>query len=251
MLKTRVIPCLLLRDKGLVKTIKFKDSRYIGDPINAVRIFSEKEVHELIFLDINASIKHRKIDIEMVQNIADECYMPFAVGGGITCIEDVDNILRNGAEKVVLNTSAVKNPLLIKEIAEKYGSQSIVVSIDAKKKLLSGYEVMIKGGKEKTSLKPEDHAKNVAKLGAGEIMINSIDNDGQMQGYDLNLIKQVSEAVNIPVIASGGAGIIQHLKEGVKNGASALAAGSMFVYHGARRAVLINFPSKEEIENAF
>jgi len=249
MLKIRVIPCLLLKGEGLVKSIKFKDHRYIGDPMNAVKIFSEKEVHELFFLDINASEEKRCISIETVANIADECYMPFGVGGGITNIKQIRDILSNGAEKVSINSTAVSNPLLIKETAEMFGNQSIVVSIDVKKKFFGGYEVYTCGGKKATGLDPVKHAINMEKHGAGEILINSIDKDGTMEGYDNKLIKLVADAVGIPVIACGGAGKLQDFANAVKEGhASAVAAGSMFVYHGPRNAVLINYPTIQQLK---
>ncbi|PIN69085.1 imidazole glycerol phosphate synthase subunit HisF [Candidatus Woesearchaeota archaeon CG11_big_fil_rev_8_21_14_0_20_43_8] len=250
MLKTRVIPCLLLKGKGLVKSIRFKDHRYIGDPMNAVKIFSEKEVHELVFLDITASKEGKRISTSTVADIADECYMPFAVGGGIKTIEDIHELLNNGAEKVSINTAAIENPGLIKEASRIFGNQSILVSIDAKKKMFGGYDVLLKG--KKTGIDPIKHAIDMEKMGAGEIMITSVDNDGKMEGYDLELVKMVSDAVSVPVIACGGAGSVKDLGDAVKTGnASAVAAGSLFVYHGPRRAVLINFPDKEELEGVF
>lgn len=249
MLKIRTIPCLLLKNKGLVKTLKFKDTRYIGDPINAVRIFSEKEVHELIFLDITASKENKKISNELIQKVADECYMPFGVGGGITSVEEIREILYNGAEKVIINTAAIENPNLIKDASKIFGNQSIVVCIDAKRKLTGSYEVFIKDGTQPTGLDPIKHAINMEKMGAGEIMINSIDRDGTMKGYDINLIRNIADAVNIPVIACGGAGKIEDLTDAVKNGhASAVSAGSLFVFYGQKKAVLINFPTKEELK---
>ena len=249
MINTRVIPCLLLKDKRLVKSIRFKDYIYLGDPINAVKIFSEKEVHELVFFDIMASKEDRTISLDVVRNIADECYMPFSVGGGIKKVEDIRLLLNNGAEKVVINTSAIENPSLIEESAEIFGSQSIVVCIDVKKKLFGSCEVLKKGGTELTGLDPVQHALNIEKLGAGEIIVNSIDRDGTMKGYDIEIIRSISDAVNIPVIACGGAGKIEDLRDAVYKGhASAVAAGSLFVFYGPRKAVLINFPIKQDIK---
>jgi len=249
MLKTRVIPVLLLQNKKLVKSIKFKDYTYLGDPINAVKIFSEKEAHELVFFDINASKQNKTISIDTVKKIADECYMPFSVGGGIKTIQDIHKILYNGAEKVVINTTSVKKPDLIKEASEVFGSQSIIVCIDVKRKFTGSYEVYINGGNTKTGLTPLDHAKKMEELGAGEIMINSIDRDGTMRGYDIEIIKKIADSVNIPVIACGGAGKLQDFSEVVYQGhASAVSAGSLFVFYGPKKAVLINFPTIEELE---
>lgn len=252
MFRPRVIPCLLLRNTGLVKTIKFKDARYIGDPINAVRIFNAKETDELIFLDINATKEKRKISIELLEKIADEAYMPFSVGGGIDSIEDIKQLLKTGVEKVSINSYAIENPQFIRDAANAFGSSTIIVSIDVKKKLLSRYEIYTRCGTKSTGLDPIKFAVKAAELGAGEILINSIDRDGTMEGYDIDLIKKVADAVDIPVIACGGAGKLTDLSEAyIKGNASAVSAGSMFVYHGPRRAVLINYPSKEELLSIF
>lgn len=250
MLKTRVIPCLLLKGLGLVKTIKFKDPKYVGDPINAVKIFNDKEVDELIFLDISATVEKKRPAIELITRIAGECFMPLAYGGGIGTIQDIQDILSLGAEKVSINTVAVETPELIRAAADLFGSQSIVVSIDVRKKLFGGYEVCIRGGKKATGLDPVAHAVRMEELGAGEILINSIDRDGTMQGYDTDLIKKVAGAVSIPVIACGGAGRVEDLGAAVKAGASAVSAGSMFVFRGRLRAVLINYPSIRELKEA-
>lgn len=252
MFRPRVIPCLLLEGKGLVKTIKFKDPKYLGDPINAVRIFNEKETDELIFLDITASAENRTVHLDIVRQLGDECYMPFAVGGGIRSIQSIRDIFKAGAEKVVLNTHAIRTPDFVTEAATVFGKQSIVVSIDVKKKLFGKYEVYIYGGQKSTGLGPVETAQLMEKKGAGEILINSIDSDGSRQGYDLTLIKQVAEAVNVPVIACGGAGKLADIKEAILIGkASAAAAGSLFVFHGKRRAVLINYPTEQELIDLF
>ena len=252
MFRPRVIPCLLLKGKGLVKTTKFQNTRYVGDPINAVRIFNEKEADELIFLDINASKENRILPLDLIQQIGDECLMPFSVGGGIKTVEQIRDILKRGAEKAVINTSAVKNPSLIKEASQSFGSQSIVVSIDVKRKSLGRYEVFIYGGTKSTSIDPVSHSIKMEKMGAGEIFINSIDNDGTLKGYDIELIRKISEAVKIPVIASGGAGKLEDFLKAVKDGfASAVAAGSFFVYYGPHRAVLINYPNQDELKKLF
>ena len=252
MFRPRVIPVLLLKDKGLIKTVKFNKSRYIGDPINAVRIFNDLEADELVFLDIYASKEKRTISLDLVKEIGDEAYMPFAVGGGINKLTDVEKILKAGAEKVVLNTVLYTNVELIKEISKRFGSQSIIASVDVKKNFFGKNIACIKSGKDKVSVPLIDYIKNIEQMGAGEIMINSIDRDGVMKGYDISLIKRVSENVDIPVIACGGAGCLNDMREAsIKAYASALAAGSLFVYHGPRNAVLINYPEKEELNEIF
>jgi len=252
MLRPRVIPCLLLRNKGLVKSVKFKDFRYIGDPINAVRIFNAKEADELVFLDINASTENRQLPLDLIEKIGDEAYMPFTVGGGIRSIEDIRTLLSVGAEKVAINSCAVENPQFIRQAADIFGSSTIVVSIDAKKKMFGGYEVYTRGGKKSTGLDPVKLAIQMAEMGAGEIMINSIDRDGTMAGYDIDLIEKVANSVTIPIIACGGMGKLADIAAATREGkASAAAAGSYFVYHGKRRAVLINFPSHDELNSLF
>jgi cyclase len=247
-----VIPCLLLKEKGLVKTTQFKNPVYLGDPINAVKIFNEKETDELIFLDITATFENRTVHLDVVRQIGDECFMPFAVGGGIKTIETVKKIFVAGAEKVVLNSHAIENPDFLSEAAQRFGSQSIVVSLDVRQKLFGKYEVFINAGKKGARLDPVKAAKLMEAKGAGELLINSINKEGTGKGYDMELIKTVSEAVNIPVIASGGAGKLEHFRNVVeKSGASAVAAGSMFVFHGQRKAVLINYPTKQELHNLF
>lgn len=248
----RVIPCLLLRDKGLVKTVKFRDETYVGDPLNAVTIFNEKEVDELVFLDISATVEGRKIRKGVISQIAEQCFMPFAYGGGVRCIEDMKEIFRIGAEKIIINSYAVENPAFIKQAADTFGSQSVVVSIDVKKKVFGDYEVYIHRGKTKTKLHPVEFAVHMENNGAGELLLNSIDRDGMMGGYDIELIQAITKSVSIPVIACGGAGKIEDFSSAVKRGgASAVAAGSMFVFYGALRAVLINYPMREEIITAF
>lgn len=249
MLRPRIIPTLLLRNQGLVKGIKFKDYRYVGDPMNAVKIFNDKEVDELLFLDITATMEKRGIDLELVQKIADECYMPFSVGGGIRTIEEMRDILSAGAEKISINTSAVNEPSLISKAADVFGSQSVILSVDFKKTWLGKYKVFTHSGTVKTSLDPLEWAKKAASLGSGEIYLNSIDRDGTMEGYDLDFIKAVSRAVKIPVIAAGGAGNLEDFSKAIHQaGAAAVSAGSLFVFHGKRRAVLISYPGKKEIE---
>jgi imidazole glycerol-phosphate synthase subunit HisF len=249
MIRPRVIPCLLLLNKGLVKTVKFKDPKYLGDPINIVRIFNDKEVDELVFLDITATVENRPPSFDLLRNIASECFMPLGYGGGIRNMDDIKKLLGIGIEKVVLNASAVENPTLIREAADHAGSSSVVISMDVKQNLLGKYEVMTRSGKKKTGLDPVKHAVEMERLGAGEIFINSIDRDGVMQGYDIPLIKKVADAVTIPVVACGGAGNLGHIAEAITQGhASAGAAGSMFVFQGPLRGVLISYPAPQELK---
>jgi len=248
-IQPRVIPCLLLKNQGLVKTVKFKDPKYLGDPINIVRIFNDKEVDELVFLDITATVENRAPQFEVLKNIASECFIPLGYGGGIRSMDDVRALLSIGIEKLILNTSAVENPSLARTAADYAGSQAVVISMDVRRNLLGKYEVYTRSGQKKTGLDPVQHAVNMEKMGAGEIIINSIDRDGMMQGYDLDLTQKVADAVGIPVVACGGAGNLGHLVEAVKVGhASAAAAGSMFVFQGPLRAVLINYPAPQELK---
>jgi len=248
----RIIPVLLLKGKGLVKTVKFKNPTYIGDPINAVKIFNDMKADELVFLDITATKEGRSISTDIVKDIGDEAFMPFGYGGGIKNVNQIEQILKAGAEKVIINTEAILNLKIINESSKIFGSQSIVVSIDVKKSFFGKYEVWIKGGKENTRKNPIELAKQAEQMGAGELIINSIDLDGMMTGYDNKLLKSIAEVVSIPIVACGGAGNLLHLKEGYSEGkVHALAAGSMFVFHGPRRAVLINYPSKSEVIQLF
>ena len=250
MIRPRVIPCLLLKNEGLVKTVKFKDPKYLGDPINIVRIFNDKEVDELIFLDILATVENRRPNFELLGKITSECFMPLGYGGGIRTLEDVKQLLSMGVEKIVLNTSAVENPTLIRAAADYAGSQAVVISMDIKKTLLGKYEMYTRGGKKGTGLDPVKFAVEMEKQGAGELFLNSIDRDGTMQGYDLELVRRVADSVTVPVVACGGAGNIQHLAEAIQAGASAAAAGSMFVFQGPLRGVLISYPAPEELRRA-
>ena len=247
MLKNRVIPCLLLRNLGLVKTIKFSKPKYVGDPINAVKIFNDKEVDELIFLDITATAEKRTPSFELLSRIASEAFMPFSYGGGIRTLEDAEKILRLGAEKIIINNYAYENPDFIKEASNAFGSQAVLVSIDVKKTWRNKYEVFLKNGTVRTKENPVSYAIKMEEFGAGEIFLNSIDQDGVMDGYDTELINMVSENVGIPVIASGGAGKNEHFVDAIKAGASAVSAGSLFVFFGPHRAVLINYPDQKTL----
>lgn len=248
MLKIRIIPTLLLKNKGLVKTVGFKDPKYVGDPINALKIFNEKEVDELIFFDITATVDGRRPNFKLISDIASECFMPFGYGGGISDLNDIKTLFSIGAEKVVINSFAVENPGFIKDAADQFGSQSIIVSIDVRRNLLGKYVVYVNGGKVASKYDPVKFAQFMEEMGVGEIILTSIDRDGTMKGYDIDLIKKVTSKLNIPVVASGGAGKIQDFIDAIqKGGASAVAAGSMFVFQGKHRAVLISYPSREEI----
>jgi cyclase len=252
MLQTRVIPILLLRNKGLVKTVKFKDAKYVGDPLNAIKIFNEKEVDELIFLDIDASKDGREPDYALIEDFASECFMPVCYGGGVTKVEQIQKIFKLGIEKVSINLSVLGDFELIKKASEKFGSQSIVVTVDVKKSFTGRYHVYNhkKAKIEKKLL--EQYLVEIEKAGAGEILINSVDRDGTLSGYDIKLMKSIVDIVSIPVIACGGAGSLDDFKK-VKDEAniSAVAAGSFFVFHGKHKAVLITYPKYTELEELF
>jgi len=247
-LPPRVIPCLLLRNSGLVKTVKFKNPTYLGDPRNTVKIFNDKEVDELVLLDITATLEKKKPNFDLIFEIVSEAFMPVAYGGGIRNLEDAKRILSLGVEKIVINTYTVENPSFVTEAARHFGSSSVVVCIDVKKRLFGKSTVHINSGRKSTHIDPVFHAIHMEQLGAGELIVNSIDRDGTMSGYDLELIRMISSSVNIPTVACGGAGTTEHLGAAVKQaGASAVAAGSLFVFHGKHRAVLINFPEQQTL----
>lgn len=247
MLRPRIIPCLLVKDKGLVKTINFKDPKYVGDPINAVRIFNEKEVDELMILDIDATIENREPDYKMIEYWASECRMPLCYGGGIKTVEQARRIFSLGVEKVALSAAAIENPNLIKEISDSVGSQSVVVVIDVRKKFFGGYELYIKNGKKSVNKNLFSFIGELETQGAGEIIINHIDLDGTMKGYDLLLAEKVRESTSLPLTILGGAGTLEDIGKLIKKfkiiGA---AAGSLFVFKGKYRAVLINYPTPSE-----
>ena len=249
MLRTRVIPCLLLNGESLVKTVKFGAYTYIGDPVNTIRIFNELEVDELVFLDITASRQSRRPNFKILEDIANECFMPLAYGGGICDIDDVGKIFGIGFEKVVINTHAIRNPAFITQVADKYGSQSVIGSIDARKILFRHYEVFTHGGTRKASRSPLEWAQELERLGAGELLLTSMDQDGTWAGFDIKLTVSVTSKAHIPVIANGGAGTVMHIGDVVKmGGASAVAVGSMVVFQGKDLGVLVNFPPKKELE---
>lgn len=246
-MRVRVMPCLLLRQSKLVKTVKFKNPDYIGDPVNAVKIYNDKEVDELIFLDITATVDKKAPPFKTISEIATECFMPYTYGGGIKSLDDMRKIFNMGVEKIAINSYAVENPEFVRQAAKEFGNQSVVASIDAKRKLGGKYEVFTMSGTKGTGLDPVSHAKKMEEMGAGEILLTSIDRDGTWEGYDLDLIKMVAEAVSVPLIACGGAGNIQDFRKAVDAGASACAAGSMVVYQAKNRGVLINFPRQSEL----
>jgi imidazole glycerol-phosphate synthase subunit HisF len=247
MLKPRIIPCLLIKDKGLVKTVNFKDPKYVGDPINAVKIFNEKEVDELMVLDIDVSRKNERPDYKLIEALAAECRMPFCYGGGVKTVEQAQRIFELGVEKVAISSAAVENPKLLKQIGERVGSQSIVIVLDVKKNSKSGkYEVWTYNATKNTGIDAMLFASEVEKLGAGELVINSIDNDGVMKGYDLELIDGIRKRIRLPLTVLGGAGSLKDIGKLISQykiiGA---AAGSLFVFKGIYKAVLINYPKPE------
>lgn len=252
MFRPRVIPCLLLKEKGLVKTIKFKDPTYVGDPINAIKIFNEKYVDELIFLDISATVRGCPPQIDIIEKITKECFMPVCYGGGIKDIETIKKILHIGIEKVSISSHAVSNPDFISSVSCEFGSQSIVVTIDVKKSRLNKYEIVTHNATRCTGLDPVRFAMEMEEKGAGELLINSVDRDGLMNGYDIDLITKITDKVSIPVIACGGAGKLEDMREVITRArASSAAAGSLFVFYGKLRAVLINYPEQKELEALF
>jgi len=251
MLKTRVIPCLLLKNESLVKTVKFKKYHYIGDPVNTVRIFNELEVDELMFLDIFASKEDRKINFKILKDIANECFMPLSYGGNIKSLEDAKKIFEIGFEKVVINSNAFNNLKLVEEIAAYFGNQSVVGAIDVKKTFFGHEAVYSHHGRKKQNNDVVEWAKKLEKAGVGELLITSIEREGSWEGYATDLLKKVTESVGVPVIANGGAGKVEHIGDIVnKANVSACAVGSMVVYQKKDMGVLVNFPDKKELERA-
>lgn len=251
MLRPRIIPCLLVQNKGLVKTIKFKDPKYVGDPINAVRIFNEKTVDEIIVADIDATKLNREPDYKMIEILAAECRMPLCYSGGIKTVQQAQRIFSLGVEKVSLSSEAIKNPLIIKEIADCVGSQSVAVVLDVKKNSLGKYEIWTHNGSRNTEIEVTSFAKEAEKLGAGEIIINSIDEDGVMKGYDFELVSLVRSSIYLPLTVLGGAGSLKDIGKLIEqHGIIGASAGSLFVFKGIFKAVLINYPdlaTKEEL----
>lgn len=251
MFRPRIIPVLLLKNRGVVKSVQFNNHKYVGDPINAVRIFSGLKADELMFLDIEASKQRRMISLDFVRNVGEEASMPFGVGGGISSIADIKEIINAGAEKVIINTAALEDPDFITRASDAFGSSTIVACIDVKKTFLKGQRAWGMNGTRAGKFSPVAFARLMEENGAGEIIIQSIDQDGTMTGYDIDLIKSVSTAVNVPVVALGGAGKMEDLVDAYKNGlANGLAAGSLFVYQSIKRGVLINYPDKNALRFA-
>lgn len=252
MLRPRLIPSLLIHDNGLVKTVKFKNPKYVGDPINAVKIFNEKAVDELAIFDIDATVLGKEPNYKLISNLALQSRMPLCYGGGVKTVEQAKRIFGLGIEKIAFSSIVVDNPKIITEVSNKVGSQSVIVVLDIKKKILGGYEVYTHNGKKASGLDPIKFVKKLEEWGAGEVIINSIDQDGVMKGYDLNLISKVRENLTIPLTVLGGAGSLQDIKEVIgSHGIIGIAAGSLFVFKGKYNAVLINYPKREEKENLF
>ena len=246
MLRPRIIPCLLVKNGGLVKTVRFGQPKYVGDPLNAVRIFNEKEVDELMVLDIDATALNREPDYNLIKNLAAECRMPLSYGGGVKTVEQIQKIVRLGVEKVSISSASIHNPSLISEASAQVGSQSIVVVMDVKKTGVSDrYELCTNNGSRATGVDPVEFAIKAAALGAGEVVINAIDRDGVMKGYDNELIARVREAITLPLTVLGGAGSLEDIAGLIRTfGIVGAAAGSLFVFKGVYRAVLINYPNR-------
>lgn len=253
MRRIRVIPTLLIDSNGgLVKTVRFGKRTYIGDPINAVKIFNDKGVDELVLLDIDATKDGREPNFDLIEDIVSEAFMPVGYGGGVQNIQQMTRLLRCGLEKIILCNSAHTHPDLIKESSDRFGSQSVVVCMDIKKSFFWGNQVTTQSGKIRTSQSPSSYARYVEQLGAGEILVYSIDRDGTFAGYDLEMLRGIAACVKIPVIACGGAQGIQDFVKAVElGGCSAVSAGSMFVYQGPNRGILISYPDQTELERSF
>ena len=250
MLRTRIIPALLLRNESLVKTVRFGKFTYIGDPCNTVRIFNELEVDELLFLDILSTSEQRSPNLKVLADIANECFMPLGYGGGLRSFEHAKAIFEIGFEKVAVNSFAIENPEFITQLAEHFGSQAVIASIDVKKDLLGHYRVQSQSGKKNSGRNPIEWAQELELRGAGEILLTSIDREGTWNGFDLAMVKSVTDAVSVPVIAHGGAGKLADIGEVVRQaGASAVALGSMVVFQKKDMGVLVNFPNKADLQN--
>lgn len=252
MLRPRIIPSLLVQDNGLVKTVNFKNPKYVGDPINAVRIFNDKGVDELAIFDIDATVLRRDPNYSLIERLASQSMMPLCYGGGVKTVEQAQRIFRLGIEKIAISSAVLENPLLITEISERVGSQSVIVVLDVKKKLFGGYEIFTHNGKKATGINPLIFVEKAQRLGAGEIVINSIDKDGLMKGFDLDLIDKVREMITIPMTVLGGAGSLEDIEKVIdKHGVIGVAAGSLFVFKGPYKAVLINYPTQLQKNKIF
>lgn len=250
MLRHRVIPCLLLKGGGLVKTRKFKDPTYVGDPVNAIRIFNEKEVDELVVLDIEASQHGREPNYALIEEFASECFMPLAYGGGVSTVEQARVLFAGGVEKVCIQTAALDNVGLVRELADRFGSQSVVVSVDVKQGLLGTGRLYSAARKRTMGGDWQEFVRAAVRAGAGEILLTAVDRDGTLSGMDVDLIREAATFCSVPIIAAGGAASLAHMREAVDAGASAIAAGAMFVFHGPHRAVLITYPPYDELVTA-
>jgi cyclase len=252
MLRPRIIPSLLIHENGLVKTVNFKNPKYVGDPINAVKIFNEKAVDELTVFDIDATVLGKEPNYSLIERLASQSMMPLCYGGGVKTVEQAQCIFSLGIEKIALSSAVLQNPKLITEISDRVGAQSVIVVLDVKKKLLGGYEVYTHNGKKATGINPFKFAEEAQKLGAGEIVINSIDKDGVMKGYDLDLIAKVREKISLPMTVLGGAGSLLDIEKVIdQHGVIGVAAGSLFVFKGPYKAVLINYPTQLEKNTIF
>lgn len=252
MLRPRIIPSLLIHDNGLVKTVNFKNPKYVGDPINAVKIFNEKEVDELAVFDIDATVLGKEPNYSLIERLASQSMMPLCYGGGVKTVEQAQRIFSLGIEKIALSSAVLHNPKLITEISDRVGAQSVIVVLDVKKKLLGGYEVYTHNGKKSTGINPFKFVEEAQKLGAGEIVINSIDKEGAMKGYDLDLIAKIREKISLPMTVLGGAGSLQDIEKVIDaHGVIGVAAGSLFVFKGPYKAVLINYPTQLEKNKMF
>lgn len=252
MLRPRIIPSLLIHDDGLVKTMNFKNPKYVGDPINAVKIFNEKAVDELAIFDIDATVLGKEPNYSLIERLASQSMMPLCYGGGVKTVGQAQRIFSLGIEKIALSSAVLQNPKLITEISDRVGAQSVIVVLDVKKKLLGGYEVYTHNGKKSTGINPFKFVEEAQKFGAGEIVINSIDKDGQMKGYDFDLIDKVREKITLPMTVLGGAGSLNDIEKIIdRYGVIGVAAGSLFVFKGPYKAVLINYPTQVEKNKIF
>ena len=250
-LRPRVIPVLLLQGEGLVKSVSFGEHRYIGDPINAVKIYNDSEVDEIVLLDIRSGVDGKSPQFEKLTEIVSESFIPLTYGGAIRTIEDAERLIKLGIEKLSFNTACFKDPELIRRCVNSFGSSAVVASIDVRKSFFSGYECYVSAGTQSTKCKVSDFLRRVEDLGVGEILLTSIDHEGRQKGLDLKLIELAAQIVKVPLIAHGGVGELNHIKQGILYGANAVAAGSLFVYHGKLNGILINYPKQEKLKELF
>lgn len=248
-MRGRVIPCLTIKGEGLVKTVKFSDPKYIGDPVNAVKIFNEKEVDEIVLLDIDTGMHGGKPNLKLIGKIASEAFIPLSYGGGISSVRDAEEVFSLGIEKIILNTAILDSYDLITELAMRYGSQSVVAAVNIKKNLFGSWKLYSHKNKKNSTISLDEYLSKIESSGVGEVFLNSVDNDGVMQGYDIELVKFAVKHTSVPIIASGGAAGMHDFKCAIESGASGAAAGSAFVFHGKHRAVLIQYPTQSDLNN--